>query len=241
MVAELSTDLFLTLVFRFPRVLLASLFKRRWSCSTKLDYDPYETITDLVMDLGLLLLGSLYCPLLPIFLLAKLTFGYSLRLFHIWVNCSASRHTHSPSCIRALFVGFSAVMVLFANVVYVYALIFNPVSGEGCGPFHNVKVLAEAITQKWYTQLPPNFSWSPEHGLSPAAIAAYILAALIAVLLFGLYISHLKRLSIERDANELKCQLAIATQEKCYLISKIKKPIKPNVGSATATQCPPRH
>ena len=62
--------------------------------------------------------------------------------------------------------------------------------------------------------------------LSPAAITAYILAALIAVLLFGLYISHLKRLSIERDANELKCQLAIATQEKCYLIAKIKKPNK---------------
>ena len=53
----------------------------------------------------------------------------------------------------------------------------------------------------------------------------YVLVSTIFVLLFGLYISHLKRLSIERNANELKCQLAITTQEKCYLISKIKKPI----------------
>ena len=50
--------------------------------------------------------------------------------------------------------------------------------------------------------------------LNATAIIAYILSSLIAVLLFGLYISHLKRLSIERSANELKCQLAIATQEK---------------------------
>ena len=53
----------------------------------------------------------------------------------------------------------------------------------------------------------------------------YVLVSTIFVLLFGLYISHLKRLSIERNANELKCQLAITTQEKCYLISKIKKPL----------------
>ena len=52
---------------------------------------------------------------------------------------------------------------------------------------------------------------------------AYLLVCSIFVLLFGLYISHLKRLSIEKTANELKCQLAITTQEKCYLISKIKR------------------
>ena len=68
------------------------------------------------------------------------------------------------------------------------------------------------------------FSVVDEEKINATAITAYILTSLIAVLLFGLYISHLKRLSIERNANELKCQLAIATQEKCYLISKIKKP-----------------
>jgi hypothetical protein len=44
------------------------------------------------------------------------------------------------------------------------------------------------------------------------------------VLIFGLYISHLKRLSIEKNANDLRCQLAITTQEKCYLIAKMKRP-----------------
>ena len=72
-----------------------------------------------------------------------------------------------------------------------------------------------------------------EEKINATAITAYILTSLIAVLLFGLYISHLKRLSIERNANELKCQLAIATQEKCYLISKIKKPknLRNNTGN----------
>ena len=56
--------------------------------------------------------------------------------------------------------------------------------------------------------------------LNATAIIAYILSSLIAVLLFGLYISHLKRLSIERSANELKCQLAIATQEKVCIFTK---------------------
>ena len=122
-----------------------------------------------------------------------------------------------------------------------------------------------------------------EEKINATAITAYILTSLIAVLLFGLYISHLKRLSIgkkhalekydhfaiqtscvwvfvyfnekkpqlihwiesyndityfvfsptEKNANELKCQLAIATQEKCYLISKIKKPknLRNNTGN----------
>ena len=56
--------------------------------------------------------------------------------------------------------------------------------------------------------------------LNATAIIAYILSSLIAVLLFGLYISHLKRLSIERSANELKCQLAIATQEKVCIFTQ---------------------
>ena len=176
----------------------------------------------------------LYCPLLPFFMAAKLCVGYGLRLFHIWVNCSASRDTHSPSCIRFLFIGFSSVMVLFATVVLVYALLFNNVS-QDCGPFQGYHSLTEVVSSIWQSQNGTTTSSLSDLSitdggnagtLSPAAITAYILAALIAVLLFGLYISHLKRLSIERDANELKCQLAIATQEKCYLIAKIKKPNK---------------
>ena len=61
------------------------LFSYR-SCSTKLDFDPYESVVDLVVDFGLLLLGMLYCPLLPFFLATKLYLGYGLRLFHIWVR-----------------------------------------------------------------------------------------------------------------------------------------------------------
>lgn len=236
-VADFIVDCLLALVIRFPRVLLSSLFKRRWSCSTKLDFDPYESIVDLVVDFGLLLLGVLYCPLLPFFLAAKLCLGYGVRLFHIWVNCSASRNIHSPSCIRFLFIGFSAVMVLFSNVIYIYALLCNHVSEE-CGPFKGYAYLAEPIPEGWHRLVTGDTTGEseyalpmPREGLSSAAIAAYILAALIAVLIFGLYISHLKRLSIERDANELKCQLAIATQEKCYLISKIKRPNKPQTAT----------
>lgn len=230
--ADGVADLILTLILRFPRVLLASLFKRRWSCSTKLNYDPYESVVDLVMDLTVLVLGLLYCPVLPFLAGAKLLVGYGLRLFHVWVNCSASRDTHSPSCIRFIFVGFSSVMILFSNVVLVYAVFFNPASQE-CGPFRGHRHIAEVVPETCHrifttgnqTSVEPFYMPEELDGgsLSKAAVAAYILASLIAVLLFGLYISHLKRLSIERDANELKCQLAIATQEKCYLISKIKK------------------
>ena len=133
-------------------------------------------------------------------------------------------------------------MVLFSNVIYIYALLCNHVSEE-CGPFKEYAYLAEPVAEIWHrllltsdtTRDSSDYSLPlPREGLSSAAIAAYILAALIAVLIFGLYISHLKRLSIERDANELKCQLAIATQEKCYLISKIKRPNKPN--TATTSQ-----
>ena len=157
-------------------------------------------------------------------------------LFCFKVNCSASRNIHSPSCIRFLFIGFSAVMVLFSNVIYIYALLCNHVSEE-CGPFKGYTYLAEPIPEVWHQIISGDTGKSdyalplPREDLSSAAIAAYILAALIAVLIFGLYISHLKRLSIERDANELKCQLAIATQEKCYLISKIKRPNKPQTAT----------
>ncbi len=215
---DFLADVLLTLVLRFPRVLLASLFQRRWSCSTKLDYNPYETVTDLTIDLGLIVLGLFYCPVLPFYMGLKLTLGYGLRLFHIWVNCSASRNIHSTSCLKFLFVGFSSVMVLFSSAVFVYAVVWNRVSNT-CGPAQAQETFISVIP--WYRILTATREqW-------PVAIIAYVMAALVLVLLFGLYISHLKRLSIERDANELKCQLAIATQEKCYLISKIKRPNKP--------------
>lgn len=128
-------------------------------------------------------------------------------------------------------------MVLFSNVIYIYALLCNHVSEE-CGPFKGYAYLAEPIPEGLHRLVTGDATGDSEYalpmppeGLSSAAIAAYILAALIAVLIFGLYISHLKRLSIERDANELKCQLAIATQEKCYLISKIKRPNKPQTAT----------
>ena len=229
-VTDLATDIVLTLALRFPRVLLASLFKRQWSCSTKLNYDPYETIVDLVLDLSLVCLGSLYCPLLPLVMCLKLAIGYTLRLFHIWVNCSASRETHSPSCIRFLFIGFSSVMVLFSMLIFIYAIICNPVSSS-CGPFKSPSMstaLGFFVTRPVEEQGTTN-----ESAILPYnPITAYVLASLIAVLLFGLYISHLKRLSIEKSANELKCQLALATQEKCYLISKIKRPASTNARNA---------
>ena len=234
-VVDLATDVILTLALRFPRVLLASLFKRQWSCSTKLNYDPYETLVDLVLDLSLVCLGVLYCPLVPLVMCLKLIIGYGLRLFHIWVNCSASRETHSPSCIRFLFIGFSSVMVLFSMLIFIYAILFNPVSPT-CGPFRSGTTMSAALTFFWTTSTTQeSSSISTTATLPYHPITAYVLASLIAVLLFGLYISHLKRLSIEKSANELKCQLALATQEKCYLISKIKRPSSQTTAASNKT------
>ena len=51
------------------------IFSFFFSCSTKLNYDPYETVIDLVIDLGLMCSGMFYCPLLPIIICSKLCFG----------------------------------------------------------------------------------------------------------------------------------------------------------------------
>jgi len=72
---DFVADVILILFLRFPRVLLASLYRREWGCSTKLNYDPYETVIDLVIDLGLMCSGMFYCPLLPIIICSKLCFG----------------------------------------------------------------------------------------------------------------------------------------------------------------------
>ncbi len=235
---DLAADFSLIVVIRFPLVLLNSMFKREWSCNTKLNFDPYETVVDLVCDLSLVTVGLFYCPVIPLVMCVKLLFGYLLKLFHIWINCSASRDIHSPSCIRFLFIGFAAVIALFAAILLLFSLTFNPVS-QSCGPFafNNLHFPVDALVQELGYFMPPAI-WDAKNttssldqpnavgsgGLSKTTITTYILVALVFVLLFGLYISHLKRLSIERNANELKCQLAVTTQEKCYLISKIKRP-----------------
>ena len=221
-VADFVADIILIVGLRFPRVLLASLFKRQWSCSTKLNYDPYECVVDLVMDLSLVCLGMIYCPVLPIVVCIKLYLGYGLRLFHIWVNCSASRETHSSSSIGLLFVGFSSVMVLFSSLIYLYAVLYNPVST--CGPFQAMGQMSQAFSSLWQHQSSNVLSTSSDVNFGQKYQMIYILASFIAVLFFGLYISHLKRLSIEKSNNELKMQLQLATQEKNYLISKIKRP-----------------
>lgn len=120
----------------------------------------------------------------------------------------------------------------FSTLIFIYAILCNPVSSP-CGPFKSGS-MSMALTFLW-TQTggkPQNESAIlPYH-----PITAYVLTSLIAVLLFGLYISHLKRLSIEKSANELKCQLALATQEKCYLISKIKRPTTSSTNTRNAQQ-----
>lgn len=231
--ADLVFDWILVLLIRFPRVLLASLYKREWSCSTKLNFDPYEVVVDLVFDLGLLSSGLLYCPLLPILVFAKLCLGYPLRIIHIWVNCSASRDIHSPSCIRFLFIGFAAVMLLFCSLLLAFGIAFNPVS-EHCGPFADLKHMSDAVSLQWQglfgSKFPttdpetPDPDESIEKPANSLTLVTIVMSSLIVILLFGLYVSHLKRLYVEKSATQLKCQLAMATQEKCYLISKIKKP-----------------
>ena len=96
----------------------------------QLNYDPYESVIDLVIDLGLISCGMFYCPLLPLVICSKLFLGYGLKMFHIWVNCSASGDIHSPNTIRFLFVGFSSVMVLFSTVMLIFALVWNLTSGK---------------------------------------------------------------------------------------------------------------
>ena len=58
---------------------------------SRLDFDPYETLVDLVMDLALITSGLLYCPIISAVVTAKLIITYGLRVFHIWVNCLSSR------------------------------------------------------------------------------------------------------------------------------------------------------
>ena len=214
---DFMSDAILILFIRFPWVVFQGIVKQSWNCTVKLNYDPYETIIDLIWDLGLMMLGMLYCPILPIIICIKLVIVYGLKMFHIWVNCSASRDIHSASYIRFLFMGFASLSILFSTIASVFAITSIGVS-PNCGPF---KISQQRIIDIFSNELEeiPIYIRS---NISMTTLA-YILVCSIFVLLFGLYISHLKRLSIEKTANELKCQLAITTQEKCYLISKIKR------------------
>ena len=196
-------------------MIIQKLCRKATGC--KLDFDPYETLVDLVIDLSLITSGLLYCPVIPIIVSLKLMLTYCLRMFHIWVNCSTSRQIHSDSYIRTLYVGLTNVVVVFSAVCHVFAIAFLDVS-HTCGPFKGMGRIWDVFSDHW-----PEFAPAGEYSFSYVSLI-YILVSTICVLVFGLYISHLKRLSIEKSANELKCQLAITTQEKCYLISKIKRP-----------------
>jgi len=194
---------------------------------SRLDFDPYETLVDLVMDLTLITSGLLYCPIISAVVTAKLIIMYGLRVFHIWVNCSSSRQVHSGSYIRSLFYGLSSVVVMFSLVCHVFAVAYLDASSN-CGPFKGMERIRDVFfgseLMSHHFQNDHDGANSQKSSFSYSSLT-YVLVSTIFVLLFGLYISHLKRLSIERNANELKCQLAITTQEKCYLISKIKKPL----------------
>jgi hypothetical protein len=214
---DFMSDVVLILFIRFPWVVFQGIVKQSWNCTVKLNYDPYETVIDLIWDLSIMMLGMLYCPILPVIICIKLIIVYVLKVFHIWVNCSASPDIHSASYIRFLFMGFSSISILFSTIASIFAITSIGVS-PNCGPFKASQQRIIDIFSKELQEIPLFI----QSNISTPTLA-YILVCSIFVLLFGLYISHLKRLSIEKTANELKCQLAITTQEKCYLISKIKR------------------
>ena len=113
--------------------------------------------------------------------------------------------------------GFSSIAILFSTIASIFAITSIGVS-PNCGPFKSSQQRIIDIFSNELQEIPLYIN----SNVSTTTLA-YILICSIFVLLFGLYISHLKRLAIEQTANELKCQLAITTQEKCYLISKIKR------------------
>ena len=223
-------DVILILFIRFPWVVFQGIVKQSWNCTVKLNYDPYETVIDLIWDLSIMMLGMLYCPILPVIICIKLVIVYGLKVFHIWVNCSASPDIHSASYIRFLFMGFSSISILFSTIASIFAITSIGVSSN-CGPF---KISQKKIIDIFSNELQEIPLYIKSNVSTPTL--AYLLVCSIFVLLFGLYISHLKRLSIEKTANELKCQLAITTQEKCYLISKIKRmPSQSNRSGASSS------
>ena len=97
---DFAADVLLTFFVRLPRVAVKSVYRSAWNCNTKLTYDPYESLIDVVCDLSLMSAGVLYCPIISLVVFVKLCLTYPLKLFHIWLNCSASRDIHSASCIR---------------------------------------------------------------------------------------------------------------------------------------------
>jgi hypothetical protein len=127
-------DVILILFIRFPWVVFQGIVKQSWNCTVKLNYDPYETVIDLIWDLSIMMLGMLYCPILPVIICIKLIVVYGLKVFHIWVNCSASRDIHSASYIRFLFMGFSSISILFSTIASIFAITSIGVSSN-CGPF----------------------------------------------------------------------------------------------------------
>lgn len=70
---DFAADIFLTFLVRLPRVAIRSAFHSSWNCTTKLTYDPYETMIDVVCDVALMSAGILYCPIIPMMILVRKT------------------------------------------------------------------------------------------------------------------------------------------------------------------------
>ncbi len=83
-VFDFMADIFLTFFVRLPRVAVRSVVNSSWNCTTKLTFDPYESLIDVVCDLAIMSAGILYCPVIPLAVFVKLCLTYPLKLFHIW-------------------------------------------------------------------------------------------------------------------------------------------------------------
>ncbi|XP_066934715.1 transmembrane channel-like protein 5 isoform X4 [Clytia hemisphaerica] len=213
-------------VIDFIAVLLATFFEEfirnivaKKCCSKHLPgFDISKNVLNLIYCQGICWLGTFYCPLLPFINVLKLFITFYVKKVSVVRNCRPSTRPFKASKMLLWFLCLLSLMLMLALVVIGYIMMDDETLKPStiCGPFRGQERIYDIVSD--IINETPTTIRKIVNSLSSLPVIAAIL------FFMGLlsYYFRMRKVSNEKKIQLLKQQLALAGQDKKFLIEKLR-------------------
>jgi len=233
-------------VIDFIYLVLATLlgeYVRRFiiSCSPYLDerygypgFDISRNVLDLIYAQGVCWIGAFFCPMLPPISVIKLFILFYLKRDSALRNCRPTMRPFKASKMNLLFLLLLGLMLALACIVIGYVIMNDDrmKPSATCGPFRGKSSIYQLVKDVINNDLPSGL-----RQVINVAASATVIGVIFFILVFIAYYYRLRKKSAEKKIKLLKDQVALAGQDKLFLLTEIRSILKLRaVGNRSTTE-----
>lgn len=213
-------DFLFVLLSTFFGEFIRDVFAQRVSCCTSYrpGFDVSKNVLNLIYAQGICWLGTFYSPLLPVINVLKLIIVFYVKVISVPRNCRPSMRPFKASKMSVIFIALLSLMLILSLVVVGYVIMNEDAlrPSHACGPFRGTQSIFSVV---WNII---NADEILERIVNVVSSLSVIAGILFFICLLAYYF-RMRKQSSEKKIKLLKHQLALAGQDKQYLIKKLRQ------------------